>query len=122
MARHNTLGKIGEDAACSYLAAKGYAIMERNARVGHLEIDIVAMVGPRLVCAEVKTRTAGTGFSGIEGITKAKIKSLVRAADAYVKSRNLPFEVQFDILLVSANDDGDIIEIEHIPDAFYPPF
>ena len=70
----------------------------------------------------LKTRTAGAGFSGIEGITKAKIKSLVRAADAYVKSRNLPFEVQFDILLVSANDDGDIIEIEHIPDAFYPPF
>ena len=62
MARHNTLGKIGEDAACSYLAAKGYAIMERNARVGHLEIDIVAMVGPRLVCAEVKRALPGPAF------------------------------------------------------------
>ena len=121
MARHNTLGKIGEDAACSHLTAKGYAIVERNVRIGHMEIDIVAMSGTRLVCAEVKTRTAGAGFSGIEGITRAKIKSLVKAADIYVKSRNLPFEVQFDILLVSANNNGEIIEIEHIPDAFYPP-
>lgn len=121
MARHNTLGKVGEDAACSYLSAKGYAIVERNARIGHLEIDIVAMSGTRLVCVEVKTRTDDSGLSGIEGITRTKMQGLVRAADAYVKSRELPFEVQFDILLVNADHNGGIVGIEHIPDAFYPP-
>ncbi len=121
MARHNTLGKVGEDAVCDFLAAEGYAIVERNVRIGHLEIDIVAMKGIRLVCVEVKTRSKDCGLSGIEGITRAKMQGLIRAADAYVKSHDIPFEVQFDICLVCAGHDGNIIDIEHIPDAFYPP-
>lgn len=121
MALHNVLGKAGEDAACEYLSAKGYAIVERNARVGHMEMDIIAMNGTRLVCVEVKTRTADSGFSGLEGMTRAKKLSLIRAANAYVRSHRVPFEVQFDILLLTADRSGAITAIEHIPDAFYPP-
>lgn len=121
MANHNILGKAGEDAACEFLTAKGYAIVERNARVGHMEIDIVAMTGVRLVCVEVKTRSADSGLTGLEGITRDKKKSLIRAADVYVRSRRIPFEVQFDILLITADHSGAITAIEHIPDAFYPP-
>lgn len=122
MARHNILGKLGEDAAYSYLVSKGYAIIERNVHIGqHLEIDILAMCGTRLVCVEVKTRSDDSGLSGIESLTKRKMQLLITAANSYVKSHKLPYEVQFDVVLVTANHNGEVTQIEHIPDAFYPP-
>ncbi|WP_295728065.1 YraN family protein [uncultured Muribaculum sp.] len=121
MAKHNILGKIGEDAACNYLASQGYAIVERNVSIGHLELDIVAMDGTTMVFVEVKTRTSDSGLSGIEGMTRNKMHLLIRAADAYVKSHDIPFEVRFDICLVMADRNGAITGIEHIRDAFYPP-
>ena len=56
MARHNDIGKWGENIACDILVGKGYAIIERNWRLNHLEIDIIASKGSRIVFAEVKTR------------------------------------------------------------------
>jgi putative endonuclease len=122
MARHNILGKLGEDAAYSYLVSKGYAIVDRNVHIGqHLEIDILAMYGTRLVCIEVKTRTDDSGLTGIESMTKRKKQLLIMAANSYVKSHKMLNEVQFDVVLVTANHNGEITQIEHIPDAFYPP-
>lgn len=121
-AHHIALGKAGEDAVCDLLASKGYAIVERNARIGRHEIDIVAMHGVRLVIVEVKTRTVGSGLSGLECITRTKMQSMVRAADVYVRARKMPFDVQFDICLVQTTPDGAVKDIEHIPDAFFPPF
>ena len=42
MATHNLLGQIGEEEACRFLIRKGYTLLERNWRVGHLELDIIA--------------------------------------------------------------------------------
>ena len=42
MAKHNELGKAGEDAAVKYLESKGYMIRHRNWRFMHWELDIVA--------------------------------------------------------------------------------
>ena len=38
-----SLGKKGEDIACSLLEGKGHTILERNWRCGHLEIDIISI-------------------------------------------------------------------------------
>ena len=57
MAQHNQLGKWGEEIACEKLITEGYAICERNWRVGSYEIDIIAMKGNRIVFVEVKTRS-----------------------------------------------------------------
>ena len=56
MAKHNDLGKMGEDLAVQYLTDKGYEILERNWRNKHKEIDIIAKDGETLVIVEVKTR------------------------------------------------------------------
>ncbi|MDE6093431.1 MAG: YraN family protein, partial [Muribaculaceae bacterium] len=58
MAQHNETGSRGEDMAVSYLVAHGYDIVDRNWRMNHLELDIVASKGSRLFFVEVKTRTS----------------------------------------------------------------
>ena len=51
MARHNTLGKEGEEAACDFLIGRGYTIRETNWRLGHLEIDIrLLRPGKEAIC------------------------------------------------------------------------
>ncbi|MDE5656554.1 MAG: YraN family protein, partial [Muribaculaceae bacterium] len=50
------LGKWGEDLAVQHLSAAGYAIVERNWRVDHFEVDIIAMNAGRIVVGEVKAR------------------------------------------------------------------
>lgn len=42
MARHNELGKWGEQYAADYLQGLGYDIIERDWRFGHRDIDIIA--------------------------------------------------------------------------------
>ena len=42
MARHNELGKWGEQYAADYLQGLGYDIIERDWRIGHRDIDIIA--------------------------------------------------------------------------------
>ena len=53
MAKHNELGKMGEDLAVQYLTDKGYEILERNWRNIHKEIDIIAKDGEQM---DIETR------------------------------------------------------------------
>lgn len=114
-----SLGHLGEQLARDHLIAKGYAIREMNARIGHLEIDIVAMHANRIVFVEVKTRTASSPHP-LDAITPRKIQRLCTAADAYVRAHNIPHQVQFDVIAIIIAPDGSH-SIEHIPDAFFPP-
>ena len=49
-------GFAGEDMAAKLLQEKGYKILARNWRCGHLEVDIIAETDDYLVIVEVKTR------------------------------------------------------------------
>lgn len=119
MAKHNELGKAGEDAAVAYLERNSYLIHHRNWRKGHFELDIVASKGNELVVVEVKTRS-NTQFSQPEdAVDLLKIKRTVRAADTYIKLYQIDLRVRFDILTVVGNP-GDF-KIEHLKEAFYPP-
>ena len=57
MAQHNDFGQICEDRAAAYLMARGYVIRNRNWRLGHKEIDIIAENDATLIFVEVKART-----------------------------------------------------------------
>ena len=116
MAKHNDLGKRGEEIAAQYLSEKGYEILERNWRNKHKEIDIIAKDKEELVVVEVKTRQNDEhGEPDIAvGITKQKM--LIWAADAYVRYKNLDVDVRFDIISIVISDAEP--EIEHIEDAF----
>lgn len=111
------LGKWGEDLAIGLLTAKGYAIVETNWRYEHFEIDIVAMHGGRIIFVEVKTRK-GLDSDPIEAITPKKKTNMAASANAFVRFKNLPHEIQFDVITIKGSPGK--YEIEHYPDAFAP--
>ena len=53
------IGGRGEDIAMQWLRERGFLIVERNWRVGHYEIDIIAQRYDTLHFIEVKTRKVG---------------------------------------------------------------
>jgi putative endonuclease len=52
---------LGEQLAAAHLERLGFAILERNLRTRHGEIDLIAFDGRTLVFAEVKTRRIARG-------------------------------------------------------------
>ena len=118
MAKHNDLGKQGEDLAVKYLTNKGYEILERNWRNIHKEIDIIAKDKEELVVVEVKTRQNDEHGEPDHAVTRLKQIRLIYAANAYIFRNNLDINTRFDIISIVFND-GDPV-IEHIEDAFLP--
>ena len=118
MAQHNELGPWGEDLACEKLVREGYAIMERNWRMGHYEVDIIAMKDNRIVFAEVKTRSDDY-CDPMDAIDRKKIAHMAASADVYMRCHDLPHEAQFDVFGITGNPQE--YKIEHIADAFLPP-
>ena len=117
MAAPNRLGAWGESVAREYLLRQGYAIGAENTRWGGVEIDFIAMKDNRICFVEVKTRS--TDFvDPLEAVDSRKRARMVRAADSYMRACQIPFEPQFDIILVVGNSED--YRIEHIPDAFFP--
>ena len=119
MAKHNELGKAGEDAAVAYLENTGYVIRDRNWRKGHFELDIVAAKDNELVVVEVKTRRNTEYAEPEDAVDMPKIRRTVRAADTYIKLFQVDAPVRFDI--ITAVGDNGRFEIEHIKEAFFPP-
>ena len=121
MAKHNKLGQAGEKAACDFLISKGYTVRETNWRAGRLEIDLIAQEpkANRLHIIEVKTRSSVERYDPMESITKAKIRNLVNAANAYISHYQLKLSVQYDVMIVVGLDTD--FTIQFIPNAFQPP-
>ena len=117
MAKHNELGKKGEQLAVDLLQKKGYDIVERNYRFDKSEVDIIAQKVDVLAIVEVKTRSS-TDFGNPQDFVKPKqIQRLVKAVDEYVSVNNLDVDVRFDIVAIVKN--GKQYDIEHLEDAFY---
>jgi len=121
MAKHNELGREGEQAACEFLISKGYTIRETNWRMGKLEIDIVAQEpqASRLHIIEVKTRSNTERYDPMQAITRAKIRNLVNAANGYIGHYQLKMSVQYDVMIIEGKAPD--FTIHYIPNAFQPP-
>ena len=112
MAKSHLFGKKGEEKAATYLQRCGYEVLEKNWRLGHLELDLICRQGEVLVVVEVKTRRSTCEQPG-ELLHFDKRRFLRQAADAYVRMNRIPWEVRFDLIIVT----GAEMEIEHIVDA-----
>ncbi|MDR1005603.1 MAG: YraN family protein [Bacteroidales bacterium] len=117
--RHNELGKRGEDAAVAYLEGLGWRIMERNFVVGKFEVDIIAEDRDKIVFVEVKTRTDAVFAEPEWAVTRAKQRSIIAVANAYVVQRRVEREVRFDVMSIILDEQGES-SIHHIPAAFEP--
>jgi putative endonuclease len=119
MAQHNLLGKSGEEYAIEYLIGKGYIILDTNWVSGKLELDIVASHDNVLVVVEVKTRRDAEYTYPEEAVTEKKIRNIVRATDAYLRTKDFDLDVRFDIISIVGKEPP--YQIEHIEDAFVAP-
>jgi putative endonuclease len=118
MSENIDLGRQGEDLAADFLVKKGYRILEKNWRQWRNELDIIAMDGKFLVIVEVKTRQSTVFGEPETAVTRDKQRTLIRAANAYIRSKHIENEVRFDIISVIISKTSE--QIHHIEDAFYP--
>ena len=102
MAKHNELGKIGEEIAVKHLMKHGFKILERNYRKKWGEIDIIAIKKGLLHFVEVKTVSYETDFDNYipeENVNYSKRKKLTRAINTYLVEKG-EIEFQVDVIAV----------------------
>lgn len=117
MAKHNDLGKKGEEIAIVFLQKKGYEILDVNWTFQKAEIDIIAKWQNVLAIVEVKTRSSLSFGLPQDFVKPKKIQLLVKAVNQYVIQNDLDLNVRFDIIAI--HNKGDKFDIEHLEDAFY---
>ena len=118
--QHLITGQKGEQIAAELLEKKGFKIIQRNWKMGHLEMDIIAGNKTELVFAEVKTRTSTFRGRPEEAVDILKQRRMVAAANAYIKYYREERKLRFDIIGILMNKLGEIVEITHLENAFQP--
>lgn len=121
------VGKAGEDFACRYLVSKGYEILCRNYRSGHLETDIVCKNETHILFVEVKSRI-DTGAPSRYGRPGAacryeKRQNLRRCAEAYLRENQTNKKPRIDVIEVYLRHVSGVCVlsdkgIHHIENAF----
>ncbi len=118
MAKHNELGKLGEEIAQEFLLEKGYTIEAVNYRHRRLELDIVAKDGKTLVFVEVKTRSNDFLFDPEKAMTEKKETLMRNAAIAYMRETNYDWAIRFDVIAIVVRGE-DRYEVRHGEDVFF---
>lgn len=114
------LGAEGETRAAEFLARRGYRIVDRNVRVGGVEVDLIVRRANLVAFVEVKTRRSEAFGAPELAVDEAKQARLVRAAAAWLRER--PGEARqfrFDVVACRAPADASgSWQIDHYPGAF----
>ena len=112
------LGDRGEALAAEHLVRAGWVIADRNFRLGHSEIDLVARRGEVVAFIEVKTR-AGLGYGyPLEAITAKKRREIQQVAAAWMERHGRDGDVyRFDAVSVLVRAGGEPV-IDHVEDAW----
>lgn len=109
-------GRWGEQAAASYLQARGYTLLAHNLRTPHGEIDLLMSKDGSLIFVEVKTRRS-TQFGPPEGsVTRTKQAHLIAAAEAHMQTQPAETDWRIDVIAVYRQPGGEI-EITHFENA-----
>ncbi len=118
MAKHNDLGKLGEEIAREFLEQKGYQIEALNYRYQRAEIDIVAKDGETLVFVEVKTRSDDFLFDPEKAMTDKKETMIRNGAVAYMRETGHEWAIRFDVIAIVVRGE-DRYEVRHGEDVFF---
>jgi putative endonuclease len=119
------LGSLGERLAGTHLEARGLAILDRNFRTRHGELDLVAGNDRVLVFCEVKTRVIASDpgpfgpLAAIGGRKRRRVRSMARE---WLAQRDgggpSPAEMRFDAIGVTLDRTGRPLALEHLEGAF----
>ncbi len=114
-----TLGKFGENKACSYLEKNNYKIIERNFRCKQGEIDIIAkdLTKNELVFIEVKTRISFNFGQPAQAVTLSKQKHMLNVSKYYLFKHSIKNTyIRFDVIEVFAYNSE--FKLNHIKQIF----
>jgi putative endonuclease len=118
MGEAHSFGQKGEETASAYLSRKGYKILFRNWKYGKHEIDIIAEKDDFIVFVEVKSRSDELMVPLGSVISREKQRSLIFAAEGYIRRFGIDKESRFDVVTIIGKDGEE--KIDHIEEAFYP--
>ncbi len=107
------LGIRGETLAAEYLQELGYEILKRNERVGHSDIDILAMDGETLVFVEVRTKTGGDRGMPEETLTGKKLFQMRKTAERYLAFGKHEGPARLDAVCIILGSDGRTSHFKH---------
>lgn len=142
------LGRLGEKLAAHHLERRGFAILDRNVRTRHGEIDLIAFDGVTLAFVEVKTRRqriraglraptaasaataaqtapatpcAPMSVSPLEGLRSSQRLRQRRLARAWLQE-HAPTprarDLRFDAIGVLVDEDYRLLRLEHVEGAW----
>lgn len=121
-------GKKGEDSAASFLCGKGFTIIGRNVRTGHLETDIIAKNDTHIVFCEVKTRSEYPERHHPYGRPAAAVdinkqKKLITAAEEFLRRNRDEFPELFpridviEVYIKPSSETYKVLKIVHMENA-----
>ena len=102
MARHNDLGRWGEELAAGWLTKKGFLLLHRNWRHGRSEVDIIAIKEDVYHFIEVKCSQGDAYGPPEERVGKAKLRRMMRGGSHWLYQHPIPpgCRVQYDVLAI----------------------
>lgn len=117
MAAHNELGRWGEELAARYLERQGFKILFRDWRCGHRDLDLIAQKEDEdlLVVVEVKTRRNERFGDASLAVTPQKIRSIIIATNAFVKTYQVHSRIRFDIITI-VGTHAETAQVRHVED------
>jgi len=95
----NTVGKLGEDIAATFLERRGCLVLARNIRADGGEIDLVVSDGTACVAIEVKTTAHGSDPA--DAVDDRKLALLERTVSSLGMAIN-----RIDIVAVTLSPNG----------------
>lgn len=116
MSDHIDLGKEGEDFALEFLVRKGWQLLDRNFRFQKAEVDLIFEHQAEIIFVEVKARESDYLSDPRLMITKSKQKQIIKAADYFLKLREIDLPARFDVVTIIINKKERTIN--HIANAF----
>ncbi|MCC6959090.1 MAG: YraN family protein [Dehalococcoidia bacterium] len=107
------LGDFGERIAAHRLESQGMTVLERNVRVGRIEIDLVMRDRDEMVFVEVRTRRGAPGLAA-ESVDAAKLRRMWEAAAGYCEQHGIGLEAaRIDVVAVDLDGRGVARSVEH---------
>lgn len=112
---HRTaIGRSAEGLAADHLIAAGFRILWRNARIGPLEVDLVAKKDDLVLIVEVRSRGPSSFEGPLASVTWNKRRMLLRAARGLWRGRLKKMtdvqRVRIDVITVTPAPEGPRIE------------
>ncbi|MBE5831343.1 MAG: YraN family protein [Butyrivibrio sp.] len=112
------IGDFYEDIACKFIYANGGSVLERNYRVRHGEIDIIARDEDYLCFIEVKYRNSDRFGPPEKAVNISKQRQICRISKLFLFSRfkSIDLPIRYDVIAISGVQNA--VTVKWLKNAF----